>query len=318
MSTIQLHPARTSSHLPTPQGALLHHYVNGGYAVDLYNDGTKIRTPLHSSNPIADWPEQMDLKITDWCDAGCGWCHEESTTAGQHANIERTLQVLTGLHPGTEIAIGGGDPLSHPMFAEFVQELRIRQLVPSVTINGRHFQRSLPLLEKLIAQGNLFGVGVSYFNSTIDWDYPNMVQHVITGINHPSLFLKSNLTRQKLLLLGYKTFGRGRQIMSLQPDFIADNISAWYRALHLVCQQHQVSFDNLAIEQLQPRRLFPSSKTYQSLYMGEEGLFSMYVDAVKETFALCSYAEERHPWTSEGSLLNIRPMFQTIRTLQHG
>jgi hypothetical protein len=49
-------------------------YRNGGFEVSVLSDGTKIRETLDAALPPV-LPEQMDLKITDWCDAGCAWCH---------------------------------------------------------------------------------------------------------------------------------------------------------------------------------------------------------------------------------------------------
>ena len=48
----------------------------------------------------------MDLKITDWCDAGCAWCHEGSTLRGRHADLDEALELLSVLPAGAEIAIG--------------------------------------------------------------------------------------------------------------------------------------------------------------------------------------------------------------------
>jgi organic radical activating enzyme len=291
----------------TIQGAdaLLASYRNGGYKVDIFADGTKVRTELDASQPPV-LPEQMDLKITDWCDAGCAWCHEKSTTKGTHGNVTRTLELLKDLSAGTEIAIGGGDPLSHPEFERFVRGLRAQGLVPSVTVNGRHFDRHRALLEKLTAEGQLFGVGISYHDRIPDWDYEHMVLHLIAGVNPPSV-LDDAPRRMKVLLLGYKRFGRGKKLFEVRTKEVQDTLAAWYRELFEVAHNHHLSFDNLAIDQLRPQRVFKDLGAYQQQYMGPEGQFSMYVDAVTETFALSSYSEERFGWS------NMRNMFAHVR-----
>lgn len=43
---------------------LLASYHNGGYQVDIFADGTKVRVETEASLPPA-MPEQMDLKLTD-------------------------------------------------------------------------------------------------------------------------------------------------------------------------------------------------------------------------------------------------------------
>jgi hypothetical protein len=291
-------------------GGLIAQWTNGGYEVSIHRDGTKIRRTIDENDPPV-LPEQMDLKITDWCDAGCAWCHERSTTKGAHGDLDAALELLRPLHPGSEIAIGGGDPLSHPDFERFVRGLRSMGLVPSVTVNGRHLERHLPMLERLTSEGQLFGVGVSYSkeHGLPLWNYPHMVLHLIAGIDPPSV-LDEATERMKILLLGYKRFGRGQKLFEIRRPEVESNLRAWYRELFIVARKHHLSFDNLAIEQLKPSRLFADPKAYERQYMGEEGLFSMYVDAVTQTFSLSSYSETRHPWSS------MPAMFATIRKSQ--
>ena len=283
-------------------------YRNGGYHVEVYSDGTKIRTEVDASSPPR-LPEQMDLKITDWCDAGCAWCHEKSTVKGKHSDVDRTLILLSALPIGAEIAIGGGDPLSHPEFERLVRGLRSMGLIPSVTVNGRHFERSRALLEMLTSEGHLFGVGISYHDSIPDWDYEHMVLHLIAGVNPPSV-LDGAKKRFKVLLLGYKQFGRGKKLFEIRGQEVQNTIAAWYRELFVVAQNHHLSFDNLAIDQIKPQRVFKDASTYTSQYMGPEGQFSMYVDAVTETFALSSYSPDRFEWS------NMQGMFAQVRTSQ--
>lgn len=283
-------------------------YQNGGYKVQLFDNGTKVRTTLDASKP-PKLPEQMDLKITDWCDAGCAWCHEQSTTKGQHADLDKTLKLLSDLPVGAEVAIGGGDPLSHPDFVDFVRALRAQGAVPSVTVNGRHFNRHRDVLEMLTSEKNLFGVGFSYHDQLPDWDYEHLVVHLIAGINSPSVMDEAR-RRYKLLLLGYKQHGRGAKLFRVRSKQVNDNISQWYRELAWVGKKHHVSFDNLAIEQLNPKRLFKQEAQFEQQYMGAEGLFSMYIDAVTQTYGLSSYDATRYEWS------NLKDMFACVRTSQ--
>jgi hypothetical protein len=282
-------------------------YRNGGYQVDIYADGTKVRTEVDASLPPV-LPEQMDLKLTDYCTAGCAWCHEKSTPKGVHGDVDKALGLLKVLPPGVEVAIGGGDPLSHPEFERFVRGIRAYGLIPSVTVNGRHFEQHRPLLEQLTSEGQLFGVGVSYSkgHGLPQWDYPHMVLHLIAGVDHPSV-LDEAKQRMKVLLLGYKRFGRGAKLFEVRSKEVQDTLAAWYRELFVVAQNHHLSFDNLAIEQLKPERLFKNTDAYRSQYMGPEGQFSMYVDAVTQTFALSSYSPDRFSWS------DMRDMFAQVR-----
>ena len=96
-------------------------YKNGNTTVTIMNDGTKIREYENTAKIVH--PESIDIKITDYCDMGCSYCHESSTTKGIHGDLNKLLEVISELPAGIELAIGGGNPLSHPNHVEFLQEL---------------------------------------------------------------------------------------------------------------------------------------------------------------------------------------------------
>lgn len=80
---------------------------NGNYAYKIYSDGTKIRQSKQKY--VVDSPENIDLKITNKCDLGCRFCHENSVDNG----IECSLNFITDYFQnvdGLEVAIGGGNP----------------------------------------------------------------------------------------------------------------------------------------------------------------------------------------------------------------
>lgn len=284
--------------------ALLARYENGGFEVSIHADGTKIRRQTRA-DAVPLMPEQMDLKITDWCDNDCAWCHEGSTVSGRHGDIDAILECLSPLPAGVEVAIGGGDPLSHPRFDDLVRVLQSRGIICSVTVNGRHFARHEERLKRLTGKGHLYGVGVSYSGTMPAWDYPHLVVHLIAGIHKPEVL--DGIERKKLLILGYKQHGRGRALYALIPDDIQKNLKQWYRELFWIVQAHDLSFDNLAIEQLRPERLLRDPALYQCRYMGHEGAFSMYIDGVTQTFGLSSYSTRREPWR------DIANMFASVR-----
>ncbi len=285
---------------------LISKWNNGGTQVRLYSDGTKIRRITNPAVPPV-LPEQMDLKITDWCDAGCAWCHEGSTTRGQHAEVEPMLALLSTLPAGTEIAIGGGDPLSHPQFAHIVRSMRTMGLVPSVTVNGRHLERHLDLLKTLTAEKSVFGVGVSFYEKLPEWDYEHLVVHMIAGVDDPTIL--DGVPKRKILVLGYKHHGRGIKWASGQREInVQQGVLNWKRALFWLAKQHHISFDTLAITQLSPQRLFKDPAVYSRQFMGEEGAYSMYVDAVKQQCAVSSYSNARSDWS------NMKDMFDWVRS----
>ncbi len=265
---------------------LINSYKNGDTEVSIYTDGTKVRTGDGDSL----FPESMDVKITDYCDAGCRWCHEDSTVKGKHGGLEMVVNIYKKLPKGVEIAIGGGNPLSHPMFDEFVQELSINGTICNVTVNELHWTReTIKRIESLISKGYLKGVGYSYSKNPLDWDYENACTHVIIGLtsfNELDTIIKKNIG--KVLLLGYKNFRRGENFKQKHEGVVAENISSWYRNLFTAAREAKLSFDNLGISQLNPKRIFKNESDYDLFYMGDDGTRTMYIDAVKGEYAYSS------------------------------
>ena len=140
----------------------LFEYQNGNATVSIYDDGTKIRMSMEQAKP--EFPESMDIKITDYCDAGCVMCHEKSTRKGIHGNLETTLNLLKQLPAGVEIAIGGGNPLSHPDLYHFLEETKKHGIISSMTINELHYndKNFQDVIKILVGLDYIKGVGYSY------------------------------------------------------------------------------------------------------------------------------------------------------------
>lgn len=286
---------------------LLARYKNGNYDVKLYDDGTKIR--FGRGVLVSEFPENIDIKITDYCDAGCAFCHENSTKQGKHGDI-LNMPFLDSLRPGTELAIGGGNPLDHPDLDEFLIRLKAQGIVSNLTVNSKHIADNHDRLKRYIDTGLICGLGISVnaFNAfafSLAKAYPNVVLHVINGvIPEPALkaFRDPNV---KILILGYKMFRRGIDAYSARTEKIKRSI---YDNLgEILGMFHTVSFDNLGIEQLQPQRFMTQSE-WTSFYMGDDGQYTMYIDMVKRHFARNSTAEKRYDLQD-----NIVTMFSTVK-----
>lgn len=284
-------------------------YRNGNTNVSIFEDGTKVRE--YEGEPNPEHPESIDVKITDFCDLGCPYCHESSTLQGKHGDLERLMGVIGELPPGVELAIGGGNPLSHPGLKPFLTSLKGRGFICNLTVNQGHLTRYRNLLEDLL-RGNLVkGLGISVTRGRCEEAGPffdltdNIVYHVIAGVHHPHVMGEFYSTWQtKILVLGYKTFGRGVLFNSPQ---VALNLENWKRDIGVLIRQHHVSFDNLAIEQLGVRRLF-TDKGWQKFYMGDDGQFTMYIDAVLGNYAMTSRCSNRTPFQS----VSLKRFFQSL------
>ena len=287
-------------------------YTNGNYKVFLDLDsGTKIRkNDLDNLTP--EYPESMDIKITNRCKQGCEFCHENSVPDGEDGDIMNAKFIDT-LHPYTELAIGGGDPLEHPDLLKFLEKCQKLKLVPSMTIHQFAFERHFLFVKELINKKLIYGLGVSLVLPSKEFiekisQFPNAVIHVINGVHSVDILKKLYDKGLKLLILGYKTFRRG-EAYSQNHAIKKDQDKLFKELPKLVKHFNVVSFDNLALEQLDPKRLL-SKKEWDSFYMGDDGGYTMYVDMVKQQFAMNSTTpvEKRHQM-----LDNIKDMFDVVR-----
>ena len=271
---------------------LLKQYKNGNYYVRIFSDGTKERFSLEDEFK-AEFPESIDLKITNYCDLNCPMCHESSSLEGEHANLDADF--IKTLTPGIELAIGGGNPLSHPDLLPFLKRLKEQGIISNLTINERHLLTNLDLVKQLLDEQLIYGLGISlnkYDEKTFEFAkiYSNVVFHMILGIididrliNFPKGF--------KALFLGYKRFGRGE---GFYHDEIGIKIKDFENNFMKFKNNFKIiAFDNLALEQIHMKKHLPSH-IYDKYYMGDDGEETMYIDLVKREFAKSSTSKNRY------------------------
>ena len=290
-------------------------YQNGNYTVTIdTQNGTKIR-----ENDLdffrADFPESMDIKICNKCDLGCPMCHENSTKDGAIGDI-MSESFIDKLHPYTELAIGGGNPLEHPDLVPFLEKCKRLNLIPSMTVNQVHFMKNRNFLKDLVEQKLIYGLGVSLVRVTNDFidalkEFPNAVIHVINGLVNPLELEALSGEGLKILILGYKQFRRGEKLYQEQGELIEEGKTWLYKKLPQIINEgwfEVVSFDNLAIKQLEAQRLM-SNEDWEQFYMGDDGSATLFVDMVNREFAKSSTSTERYPIEDD-----IATMFEKIRT----
>jgi len=288
-------------------------YQNGNTQVQLYDDGTKIRR-VNGAHAVFDFPESLDVKITDYCDAGCAYCHENSTVRGKHADVNALLEVIDQLPAGVELAIGGGNPLDHPDILSTLSYWKASGKICNLTVNQKHLRSAV--LDDVLKRKLCYGLGISV-NQGLLGDltefvkHPNAVIHLIAGVHRPdTLPMLFSMGFRKFLILGYKTWGRG--VFYNIEGRASAGLMTWYRdiANFITMPGIVMSFDNLAIQQLQVRRLF-TIEGWDQFYMGDDFSHSMYIDAVKKEFAATSRSPERVSWSQQGIL-------EFFRGGQHG
>lgn len=288
-------------------------YKNGNYHVAMFSDGTKIRAnKLDNLTPA--FPESIDMKICNRCDRGCKMCHECSTPDGAIADLNAPF--LDTLKPYTELAIGGGNPLEHPGLIEFLRRMKERKVICNMTVHLDHFLEHFSDIQSLVDDELIHGLGISV-HRPLDireickiQEFQNAVVHVIAGIIGKRTVASLFDHDIKLLILGYKSFGRGESFKSEWVEEILNNIT-WLRNELPNMTEHfpVISFDNLAIRQLNVENIV-TEQQWKSAYMGDDGQYTMYIDLVKNEYAISS-TSERHPIVHD----NIEDMFKSVRQM---
>jgi organic radical activating enzyme len=292
---------------------LLGRYRNGNYVTTILSDGTRIRE-INDDEFIPDHAENMDIKITNCCLMSCPFCHEGSTKDGKHGDILNEKFIET-LHPFQECAIGGGNILEHPDLIPFLEKLKEKKVIANITVNQIHFEKEQKLIKKLVDEKLIYGLGVSLVKPTDKFinlikQYPNAVVHVINGVLTESDVKAMKNNNLKMLILGYKHLRRGNEYFEHERERIEANQNWLYESLDdITCKFKVVSFDNLAIEQLNVKRLM-SDKEWDEFYQGDDGSSTYYIDMVERKFARSSTA----PFNKRYDLLDsVDEMFKAIR-----
>ena len=255
---------------------------------------------------IPNTVESMDIKLTNRCTLGsnCAYCHEGSGPSGKHGDI-LSPSFLDKLHPYTELALGGGNILEHPDIDEFLNRCKERNHICNITVNQKHFIESYNRIKNWVDNKLVYGVGISYTGPSdklieLAKTIPNSVIHVIAGIvemNELNFLAGNDL---KILILGYKQVRRGEQLYKSLYNTIERHIrDLSYYLKNMIDEKwfSVISFDNLAIKQLNVRKLFTKEK-WDEFYMGDDGQdgqqtsASMFVDMVERKFARNSCASE--------------------------
>lgn len=351
-------------------------YRSGQFLVLInFENGTKIRIESILLNyiqkyfPILVIPESCDTKITDYCDAGCAYCHENSTKKGKHSDLNQLLNLTMNLPKGCELAIGGGNPLSHPDLIRVLRILKSRGIICNLTMNQFHIRDVVyrSLLKYLLHEKLIHGLGISvnddivknhshyireyYKNSKsvyntenekltnldLDFSYlqelqdvsPNVVYHMINGVNdiHSIQKLPSNKKTKtlKVLVLGYKTFGRGEKFKIINSElndsfYIWKTMLSWYLRYDKKtnpyvqienCKDIIMSFDNLSLDQLNLKRFF-TEKEFSRYFMGDDGSHTFFMDIVENQYCKSSTTPklERYSFNNNSCMIEL---FQNVK-----
>ena len=295
-------------------------YKNGNTYTTLYEDGTKEHFTMDDEFKF-DFPESMDVQVSQCCDNGCEWCYYGCSPTGKHGKLTG-WKFFETMHPYTEIAINLQSPVPQKIIP-FLTEMRNRNVIVNITVNQNHFMDDsmLALICHLERHGLIKGIGVSLTNPRQDdfldtiKEFPNAVIHVIAGITplEDIEYLMGN--GLKLLILGYKAIGRGARYLTDYYSYVCGDIERLEDNLDDILNGFKVvSFDNLAIEQLHIKDRL-TDKEWNMFYGGDDGTVTFFIDLVKGVFARNSLSQIVYPIGDK----TIDEMFAVIKEeVAHG
>lgn len=300
------------------ESKLLHRYQNGNVTVSLYADGTKVREWPDGEAPRVTHPESCDLKITQYCDLDsiCVYCHEMSNKQGRHGDLNVIAKIWETQFPGTELAIGGGNPLAHPDIEPFLRKVTSHGIIPNVTMNMLHMKKFGPTIKRFQEDRLLYGLGISYRGGDgfkylpEDIDYSNVVFHMILGVHSLGdcisviKWCRARNITPKILLLGYKTYGKGKDYYNPELQKELDRWKEFSLQRLFMFEGVTISFDNLAIKQLELQTQVPK-EDWELLYQGEDGNHTFYVDAVEGKVARTSTSDLRFAISETDTIVDI-------------
>lgn len=290
---------------------LLSTYKNGNATISIYNNGTRILECEGEAK--LQWPLNIDIRVSRKCAFGmnpstgkavCGFCHESATTDGEDADLELLYSKLVGLPAGIELAIGVNGITDE--LVEFLAKCKQQGWIVNTTINQGHLRRDKHKIAALIDDNLIKGLGVSYRAGMLEIPqkilaYKNMVVHVIAGIDFIEDVKKlSEQGIKKILVLGEKDFGFNLGKVKI----VSASHREWYRQVHELFKLFGVvSFDNLALEQLNVKRFV---KDWETIYQYE---YSFYINAVDKYFAPSSRSADVQSYENG---LTVEEYFSTI------
>jgi|GEM_PF-2521747 len=313
--------------------------VYGYWTLFEQEHGFKLRFSFTDDIEIkcASIPELVDLKITEYCQKECGYCYQKSGRNGEHADyyeVDRLIEALAKLQV-FEIALGGGEPTTHPQFIDILKKCKEHGIVPNFTTRNYDWFRNPHNIEvfKQCCGRAAFSAESNYDINQAEtirnyWYLgDNISVQVIDKVSDVISLAKTAKKLQiDLTLLGFKVAGRGeeykfserqtKQIVGFDAirELYGNRIDTRFYSGTIgggVSVDTKYLADHL--EEIQKSGIDPR------LYTVQEGLFSMYIDAVQRKMGPSSYCDaaeygdiviDRRNWRVDSLASQIQTFFQ--------
>lgn len=289
---------------------LLSEYKNGNATIKLYDDGTKIMETDDDEFDF-EFASSMDVCISERCDNGCQFCYANCTPDGKVATFD--WDFLNGIPAGVEMAINMQFPLPDG-FEEFLKRMKDQGVIVNATVNQRHFEKHEEYIAQLVDEHLLWGIGISLVKATPEFinavkRFDNAVIHVINGVVTMTDLLMLRDKELKLLILGYKDKGRGVAYHAEANAEVERKQKMLRHLLPVFLHMFKaVSFDNLALKQLDVRKLV-TDEEWEEFYMGKEASSSFYINLVNGTYSPSSLDTLELPIGN----LSVKEMFHNVK-----
>jgi len=269
----------------------------------------RARVAFHDKPLRPEWPESIDVKITEQCPFDCWFCFERRSRDGPHCRLKDYEDLVGNIAGHTlEIALGGGDPLCHPHCEEMVDMAKRYGVIPNFTtkdISWYRYLREHNSPEEL-ERFRYLGIGLSLtspwnlekvlkLTAGLGADFLYYVLHVINRVHRTEdvleaieVWKETYPSYPKVLVLGFK------------PPFcpVEDVEERLVEPLDIEKLREAgavLMFDDLAIRQLGVEDYVPP-ETWRMFYQGRDGEYTMFIDLVRMECARSSMpGEERYP-----------------------
>jgi len=210
---------------------------NGNIFYDIKVDGWKRsmeKSCLINEEPTPQYPDMVDVLLTNKCNMGCRFCYLSCKPTGKGADWEFTYNYLKDNLPRyTELALGGGDLNEWKYTEKFIKLLREDAGFESV--NGTYHWNSMPETLNKGYYHYFTAMGISVVNGAqinradaclMAVGYKGYVNwHIIVDMLRVDTIRRMLETierlpesRRNVLLLGLKRSGKGAQIRRLHNE----------------------------------------------------------------------------------------------------
>lgn len=245
-------------------------------------------------------PELVDIKITDFCQAGCRFCYQGSTPAGKHASWERlnNIRVVLAELEVFEVALGGGEPTEYPDFSDLLVSFWDRhRIVANVSTRNLHWLAYKSKAIFTYDRPGAIGFSVStmaeldalaHIIDSHDIDPDRIKVHLALGVvdDLRSMLKFCHDNYMTILLLDYKHLHRGA--LHTPRDY-----SNWLEIVEELRKQNccpKIGIDTPLAAKYQD--VLDESGIPRILYSTREAETSLYIDAVEWKFGPSSYCSE--------------------------